>query len=155
MYEHLNKHILRKHILWSDDDSKYLEAWVANLLPELLQSAASKLVSWQVTLLSVKGCNLLILRKSGNGFLMLSFFSKVFLSTTWEGFPWKIRTCLISLWSWEKFNLIPAISGYFPRHDVSSHLHGKRKCKVKFNFFHEIQQHDVNFMNEWTIMATF
>ena len=131
MYEHLNKHILRKHILWSDDDIK---AWDANLLPELLQFAASKLVSRQVTL-SVKGCTDLILQKSGNGFLMLSFSPKVFLSITWEGCPWKIRTCLISLWSWEKFNLIPAISGYFPRHDVSSHLHGKRKWKVKFNYF--------------------
>ena len=30
--------------------------------------------------------------------------------------PWKVRMCLISLWSWEKFNLIQAISSYFLRH---------------------------------------
>ena len=74
----------------------------------------------------------LTIQKTGVGMAFWCFYFSQGLFRHYLGCPWKVRTRLQSLWSWEKFNLIPDIGGYFPRH-VGSRLHGKRKCKVKFN----------------------
>ena len=42
------------------------------------------------------------------------FYAFMFFKVLWC--PWNFRMCLISLWSRGKFKLIPAISGYFPKH---------------------------------------